>query len=99
MFRASTPLQKFTFEFDVNQFIEKVLITYKQDEIIFEKTLEDCSVDGNSVYFTLTQAETNLLNPNLPVRIQLRVKTKNEKVLPSRIFLLSVNDVLNSEEL
>jgi hypothetical protein len=98
MFRASTPTQKFTFEFNVNQFVDKILITYKQDKIVLEKTLEDCTIDGNSISYTLTQEETNLFSAN-SVRIQVRLKSKNGKVLTSKTYLVPVEDVLNAEVL
>lgn len=99
MYRASTPQQKFILPFDVNQYVEKLLITYTQDEIVFEKKLVDVKVEGNTIFYDLTQEETNLFNSNKSVKLEIRVKTKNGKVLPSKTYILPVYDVLNDEVL
>lgn len=99
MFRGSTPLQEFVFEFDIAQFVEDLLVTYKQDDIVFEKALKDGDVNGNIFSFSLTQEETLSLDANMSVYIQAKVKTKNGQVLVSDIISKSVNEVLNDKVL
>lgn len=98
MYRASTPTHNFTMNIDYAEYGEEVLITYKQKgRTIVEKTQDDITVNGNEISLTLTQEETNLFFPNEIVEIQLRIKTKDGKVLPSPIFRRSVNEVLNDK--
>lgn len=95
IWRASTPTQTFRFGFDPLDW-DVILVTYKQgDTIVLEKDQDDLTIDGNTASFVLTQAEANLLDPSLPVAIQVRVATNNGASFPSRVWYVDVDDVLN----
>jgi hypothetical protein len=100
MIRATTPTHTFELPFDYEQFVSKILITYKQGkDIILEKTENDISFSGNTVSFELTQEETNLFNGEMIVDIQVRVLTKGGEALASETWHKTVNDVLNDKVL
>ena len=99
MIRATTPTHIFELPFDINEFVDKVLITYKQDEIVLEKTLEDCNIEKNILSYKLTQEETNKFNNIVFVKIQIRVITKGGESLASDEYSKSVQDVLNDKVL
>ena len=100
MIRASTPTHYFTIpEEFVNQ-IDKLLITYSQnDKIVLEKTEQDVDFDSNMVYYTLKQEETNLFREDEIVEIQLRIKTIHGNVIATNIYKIPCKRVLNDEVL
>lgn len=101
MYRASTPTFKIGLQYARDN-IEEVVITFKQmedDTVILEKRLEDVEwITEQKFQFTLTQEETNMFNFG-NARVQARVKTMNGKVIPSKMYYINVNDVLNDEVL
>lgn len=99
MIRATTPTHSFTLPFDYNSYVEKILISYFQDDkIVLEKTESDVEIDGKIVSYKLTQQETNLFSDGI-VKIQVRVITLNQDALVSNIYHMAVKDVLNDEVL
>ena len=102
MRRATTPTHTFILPDEVSVgSLEKVLLTYSQNgEKTLEKELADLKTnsDNNSLYYKLTQDETNLFAPGKAL-IQLRVKNNSETVLESQMIWLTVKPALNSEEI
>lgn len=97
MFRASTPTHEFILPMELMEIVEDVRICYEQkNEEVLLKTLEDCKVEGNVLRITLTQEEANLFSHG-PAQVQLRVKTKEGKVIPSDVSTVVVRDVLDDE--
>lgn len=100
MIRASTPTHFFELPSEYVDFVDKLLVTYSQnDEIVLEKTEKDATFEGQVFYYTLTQEETNLFKADVIVEIQIRVKTADGKALPSDIYRIPVKKVLNDEVL
>lgn len=100
MYRATTPTHTFELPFNYEQYVNKILITYKQgNDIILEKTEKEVQYNGNSVYFKLTQAETNLFDSGNVVRVQVRVLTKGNESLASEEMLIMAKEVLNDKVL
>lgn len=100
MRRATTPTHIFVIpEAVAVSSLEKVLLTYSQNgATVLEKTLSDLAIDSdkNSLYYELTQNETNLFAPGKAL-IQLRVKTNTGAVLESQMIWFPVKPALNSE--
>ena len=100
MRRATTPTHTFVIpEAVAVSSLEKVLLTYSQNgATVLEKTLSDLAIDSdkNSLYYELTQNETNLFAPGKAL-IQLRVKTNTRAVLESQMLCMPVKPALNSE--
>ena len=100
MISGSTPTNTFTLPFDPYEGT-KYRIVYAQGEnrkekILFEKTTEDCTVNGRVVSVRLTQEETLLFDctPHYlygkcepyPVKIQIGVESPGGDVLWSNII-------------
>lgn len=101
MKRATTPTHTFTLPFSYLEIVSKCLITYKQgSEIVLTKTESDIQVkNDNEIVINLTQEETIMFKPNIPVKIEIRILTPSGDALASDIMQASVEDVLNDEVL
>lgn len=100
MIRATTPTHSFELPFNYEEFVSKILITYKQgDKIVLEKTENDITFDGNVVSFEFTQEETLLFDKDIMVDIQVRVLTKGGQSLASQVWHKPIDDVLNDKVL
>ena len=101
MYRASTPTFKIGLPYSKEN-VQEIVLTFKQmdeDVVILEKRLADVEwTTGTKFQFTLNQEETNLFKFG-KARVQARVKTQNGKVIPSKMYYIDVNDVLNDEVL
>ena len=99
MDRGTTPVHTFTLPFNADVFTE-LKITYAQNnQIKLIKRLEDCTVDGQSISYKLTQEETFLFDLAHKVQIQLRGLDVQGNVMSSRITDVLVGKCLDSEVL
>lgn len=99
MRRASTPKHTFTLPFETDQ-IKSLLLSYAQnDKELLSKRKEDCSLNGKEVVVRLTQEETKLFYEDLPVEIQMRVLTVAGDSIPSKVYEIPCEKVLNDEVL
>lgn len=97
MYRATTPTHVFVLQIDTAD-IKELKVTYSQnDKIILEKGLNDVITEGDEIRVTLTQEETNMFEAHMKADVQLRIMTTGDKVLASKIFKLTINEVLNDE--
>lgn len=99
MYRASTPSHRITIPYKQTE-LSKMVITYSQNgQNILEKELKDVSFTSDSTFLvTLTQQESSLFTEG-DAAVQIRIKTKEGKVIPSHEYYFSVFDVLNDEVL
>lgn len=96
MFRGTTPTHTFKLPFSTS-LLQKVLVTYKQDEnIVLEKTEADCTFENNSIKLKLTQEETLAFSAKR-VKIQLKLLTTDGTVMASDIKKKFAKDCLNNE--
>lgn len=99
MIRLTTPIHIFNFPNNIDpSTIDWLKLTYAQNNrVILEKELDDMTIDGQSVSVTLTQAETKLFKAEKdPVQVQLRIGI-GDVAMATKIYQVSVYDVLNSE--
>lgn len=74
--RGTTPTIKYTFSTIAGTDITAAYLTFTQSGVVVvEKDLSDATTGSNFILWTLTQAETLLLRPCVPVRIMLNWKT------------------------
>lgn len=99
MIKGTTPTHEFEVDFDTST-IEKVQIVYSQNgNVILTKNVSDCSIKDKIISVDLTQEETLLFSCSSKVDIQIRVRTKNDKVISSDIITINVGKCLNEEVL
>lgn len=90
MRKGTTPTHVFELPFDVSV-IKKVKILYSQNfKVIVCKKETDCQMSGNTVTTELTQEETLKFNQNMPLDIQMRILTMNDKALLSDTYRTTV---------
>ena len=99
MYRGSTPTHVFTLSIQVED-IKALRLTYAQGgRTVLEKTEKEVKMEGNTVTLRLTQEETLAFGQTAPVNIQLKVLLNSGAVLPSQIFRVHVDEILNEEVL
>ncbi len=94
MYRGTTPTLNFTLPFDCKN-ITALNIAFAQNEnVVFEKTYNDCVLDGNKISVILTEDDTLLLDcKKRAVEIQLRVGCGSSR-LASKIIKIPVDRIL-----
>ena len=99
MYRLTTPLHKFTLPFET-EIIKELIISYGQNHAeVLSKRVAECMLEGETVSVRLTQEETKLFIPDVPVDIQIRILTKHGEALASAKYKVRCEDVLNDEVL
>ena len=94
MYRGTTPTFTFTLPFDGDGITALNLCFVQQGEILLEKDLDACAVDGNVISTALTEAETLLFDAQKGmVEMQLRIGCGGAR-LASNIMRVSVERIL-----
>lgn len=97
MYRGSTPKITITTNIDFSTCEQAYISFYQKGIKRFEKTLEDCTIEGTKLSFTLTQRETMSLTHGSNVRVQLRAKLSDGTIKTSNIKEYKVNEILKDE--
>ena len=93
MYRGTTPTIGFQLPFECS-YISKLNIAFAQgNKIVFEKTLNDCELDGRIITVQLTENDTLLLNSNKELEIQIRIAIGKDKIA-SNIIKTTVGRIL-----
>ena len=94
MRRGTTPTLTFILPFSTEGMDVLNLAFSQNNKMVFQKTLEDVTLDGYSVYVTLTQEETlNLSSKRGLLDIQMRCGF-GESRLASNIITVKVEELL-----
>lgn len=99
MIRGTTPTLTFKLPFDCKG-IELLNISFAQhDNVVLEKDLYDCNVEGNEIRVTLTEDDTLKFDcVERYAEIQIRIGI-GEQRLASQIMKISVDRVLKDGSL
>lgn len=98
MIIGSTPTHTFTLPFDTS-LINDLVITYKQnDEIVLQKQMSDCIISENKLTTNLTQDETLKFEEGI-YSVQVKIKTKGDKVTQSVVTYSRVCKSLYKEKI
>ena len=93
---TSTERHTLTFPIDLEN-VEGVEITYTQNEdIVIVKEKDDVTINGKKIIVTLSEAETKLFEPEIPVEIQAKIK-RDGQVIPTQIKRVAVKRMLNTD--
>ena len=93
MIRYTTPTITFSLPFEAS-YLTAAYITINQQTRLFEKTLDDCTISGDTLSVALTQEETGNMKAGMPVKVQLRCIGNDGKAYASKQFKLEIEDVL-----
>lgn len=98
MIRGTTPTHVFTLnDFDTSR-IKELRLTYQQRrKNIVEKTLDDVTLNANTIMVVLTQEETLKFTTTDVVDVQIKVLTTEDKVLASDIISIDAERILNED--
>lgn len=95
--RGTTPTIVYRFHVIEQANIAAAQLVLKQgDEVVVEKTLTDAVRDAehNTLSFTLTQAETLLINARLAILMKLRYRLNDGKAGASRTKTVAPDEIL-----
>lgn len=97
MTRGTTPVLVFRLNESVP--FDTLYVTFEQDDtIVLEKTLEDVHIEENSIYLSLSQADTLAFDSRKILKVQLRGKV-GEKAYASGIKRLDVQSIIKDGEI
>ena len=95
MIRGTTPTHTFTLPIETST-IKEALVTYAQKEnVLFEKSTEDCTMSENKITVVLTQEETFKFDCKSSAQVQLRVLTTEGKAMASDVLIVPVETCLS----
>lgn len=99
MIRGTTPTLQFVLPFAAN-IIDVLDIAFSQQlqpyapaQIVLDKNLSDCTLDGDTISLVLSQEDTLALSSAQDVEIQLRILS-NGSALASQIIAVPVGRIL-----
>lgn len=95
--QGSTPTHTFSTPYE-KSLVDRAIITYWQNgKIVLEKHTEDIDIQDRQMITELSQEDTLSFDEKGDVKMQIKVKLTNGKVIPSNDMYASVKDVLNKE--
>lgn len=94
MYRGTTPTLSFTLPFEASTLAEAYISIEQNRRVILEKSIEDCTLSGNTISVKLTQEETLKLGVSDRTEIQLRVRLADGNALASQIFAVFTERIL-----
>lgn len=100
--RGTTPTITYHFRVvDPADFAAAQFIVKQGDDVLIEKTLEDAILDTeqHTLSFTLTQAETLRLLPQLEILLKLRYRMNDGKVGASKTVSVAPDQILKDGEI
>lgn len=98
MIKGTNPILVIDFSIEVSK-ITKLRITFAQGkDIVLEKSLADCTVEGNTIKLQLSEQETLSFKPTI-LKVQAKLKLQDGSILYSKIKEIEVEEPLNEETL
>ena len=92
--RGTTPTISCVLPFDTSE-LETAYLTAAQGEcIVWEKSLQDMTLDGNTITVKLGQEDTLHFRPDTPVQMQLRARLRSGDCIASETVTRSVYAIM-----
>ena len=99
MIKGTTPTHAFKINLEAKD-INQVEITYSQNDVqILQKETGNCVIEDGCITTTLTQEETLKFDHRKKVQFQLRILTKEGKVLSTKVMQVDAEKCLSGEVL
>lgn len=99
MFRGTTPTLEFILPFDTGLLSEAYVTISQKEQIVIDKSMQECSCSENKLVLKLSQAETLKLTCTDIAEIQIRAKTFTGDALASEIIRVWVSEILKDGEI
>lgn len=80
-----------------SEFLEFHTTFSQNDRVIVTKTMNDCEIGEDFLYFVLKEEDTFYFDHRLPLEIQLRVMYLDNTIRSSGIMTISVSELLEEE--
>lgn len=99
MIRGTTPTLEFKIPFDVG-LIDELSIAFSQNSVVvLDKSLIDCTTNGQTIILKLSQIETLKLRAGTRTEIQVRVRIHDGTALASKIISVQTDRILKDGEI
>lgn len=92
--RGTTPLLVFRLPFNIDEFSEVWVTLGQNNEVVVNKTLNQCEYSENILSIHLTQEDTLQLDSRNNTSVQIRARTHEGESLASNIITVRTNDIL-----
>ena len=99
MRRGTTPTLTFNLPFNVEDIHNCEVYFSQNDELVFEKTMDDCVLEDDKLSVTLTQSDTLALDEEEKCEIQLRFVFLDGSVGATEIVKDKVKKILKDGEI
>lgn len=97
--RGTTPTFQINLDFD-STLIKTFFITFVQnDEVVIEKDLSSADIKHDTIAVKLTQEETLALDDTKSLKVQVRVKLRDETAFANEIENIKVGSILKDGEI
>ena len=97
--RGTTPTFQINLDFD-STLIKTFFITFVQnDEVVIEKDLSSADIKHDTIAVKLTQEETLALDDAKSLKVQVRVKLRDETAFANEIENIKVGSILKDGEI
>ncbi len=97
--RGTTPSITFNLPFSVSTIKNCEVYFAQDDELLVTKTKNECTLSGNTLTTTLTQADTLKFDDESKVEIQIRFVFTNGSVDATQIIKAKVGRILKDGEI
>ena len=94
MIRGTTPTLEFIIPFNTDQLAICFITLSQKGLVVVEKTLSNCTRDGNKLSVRLSQEETLKLQHGCVTEIQIRAKTLEGEAIASQIIQVNTQRIL-----
>ena len=97
--RGTTPTVSFNLPFSVSTINNCEVYFAQNDNLLFTKTMSDCTMSGTTLNVRLTQADTLLFDEEEKMQVQIRFVFMNGDVDATEIIRGSVGKILKDGEI
>lgn len=99
MRRGTTPTLTFNLPFNVEEIRYCEIYFSQNDNLVIEKTMEDCVLEDNKLRVTLSQADTLLFDEDEKAEVQIRFVFTNGTVDATEVIKDKVKKILKDGEI
>lgn len=91
--RGTTPTLNFKLPMAADTLAVAFITFSQQGKVVFEKTLSDCTMAGETLSVQLSQEETLLLDDEYKTTIQIRARDRSGNAPASKIFAVETGKI------